>query len=255
MSIADNKVVIVTGSSSGIGAEVARRAALEKYNVLINFNSNQAGADQVVQECLDLGVDALAVGADVGSDEDCHKLADAAIESWGRIDSLVNNAGTTKFCAHANLDGLTAEDFHHLYQVNTIGAFQMIRAVVPTMRKTGGTIVNVASVAGLLGVGSSLAYACSKAAMLAINTSMARELGPEITVNAVCPGMVEGDWLREGLGEDIYPVAESHYRDKASTGNIMTASTVADSIWFFMAGASNVTGEHLLLDGGASLLY
>jgi NAD(P)-dependent dehydrogenase (short-subunit alcohol dehydrogenase family) len=136
-----------------------------------------------------------------------------------------------------------------------VGAFQMIRAVTPIMKVTGGCIVNVASVAGVFGVGSSLPYACSKAAMLAMNKSMARELGPKITVNAVCPGMVEGDWLLNGLGEELYAAIGEHYRGMAPTGEVMTPDTVADSIWYFATGASNVTGEHLVLDGGANLRY
>lgn len=255
MSVSSRKVIIVTGSSSGIGAAVAQRAARENYNVLVNYNSNKAGAEKVVSYCHGQGVDAVAVGADIGEDAACHALVGVAEESWGRVDVLVNNAGTTKFCPHGDLDGLDAEDFHRLYQVNAVGAFQMIRAVVPVMKRNGGSIVNVASVAGLKGAGSSLAYACSKAAMLAINQSMARELGPEIQVNAVCPGMVEGDWLREGLGEELYPAVEQHYRDRAPTGAIMTPDTVADNIWYFAVGASNVTGEHLVLDGGATLPY
>lgn len=130
----------------------------------------------------------------------------------------------------------------------------MIRAVVPLMKETGGSIVNVASIAGIKGVGSSLAYACSKAALLAINQSMARELGPEIRVNAVCPGMVEGEWLKDGLGER-YELVEAYFREKAPTNAIMTAATVAESIWYFAASAPNVTGERLILDGGATLPY
>lgn len=249
------KAILVTGSSSGIGAEVARLAARNGYNVLVNYNSNAAGAEAVVADCLAAGVEALAVKANVAEDADCRKLAAAAVDAWGRIDVLVNNAGTTRFCAHADLEGLDAADFHHLYDVNTIGAFQMIRAVVPTMKKTGGSIVNVASVAGLIGVGSSLAYACSKAAMLAINLSMARNLGPEIRVNAVCPGFVEGDWLQEGLGEEMYDAVRQHYRNQAATGEVMTPATVAENIWYFADSAPNVTGEHLLMDGGATLPY
>ena len=251
----EKKVVIVTGSSSGIGAAVARRAAHENFNVVVNYNSNHDAAEEVVAYCLDQGVEAIAVGADVGEDAACRTLASVAMDTWGRIDVLINNAGTTKFCRHGDLEGISADDFHHLYQVNTIGAFQMIRAVAPDMKKTGGSIVNVASVAGMLGTGSSLAYACSKAALLAINKSMARELGPEIQVNAVCPGMVEGDWLIEGLGEEVYAMVEEHFKSKAPTGRIMTAETVADNIWYFATGASNVTGEQLLLDGGATLPY
>ena len=118
-----------------------------------------------------------------------------------------------------------------------------------------GSIVNVASVAGLIGVGSSLAYACSKAAMLAINKSMARNLGPEIRVNAVCPGFVEGEWMQNGVGEEMYGALRQHYRDRAATGEVMTPATVAENIWYFADSAPNVTGEHLLMDGGATLPY
>jgi 3-oxoacyl-[acyl-carrier protein] reductase len=256
MSVSDNKVILITGSSSGIGAELARLAASKGYNVLVNYNSNRDGAEAVVADCLAAGVEALAVGANVADDQACRELVATAVDAWGRVDVLVNNAGTTKFCAHGDLEGLDADDFHQLYSVNTIGAFQMIRAVVPVMKQTGGSIVNVASVAGLLGVGSSLAYACSKAAMLALNLSMARNLGPEIRVNAVCPGMVEGEWLLQGLGgEEVYNMVKQHYETQASTGKVMNASTVAENIWYFADSAPNVTGEHLILDGGATLPY
>lgn len=255
MSVPKRKVIIVTGSSSGIGATVARLAAGRGYNVLVNYNSNKAGAEAVVAECRALGAEAIAVGANVVEDDDCRKLAAAANEAWGRIDVLVNNAGTTKLCPHGDLDGLDAEDFHRIYAVNAVGAFQMIRAVVPLMKQTGGSIVNVASVAGLIGVGTSLAYACSKAALLAINKSMARNLGPEIRVNAVCPGFVEGEWLQNLLGEEVYAAVKGHYEERASTGQVMTMETVAENIWFFADSAPNVTGEHLLMDGGATLPY
>ena len=251
----DDKVILVTGSSSGIGAAVAKLAARNGYNVLVNYNSNQAGADEVVDYCQQQGVDALSVGADVGEDAACRAMVDAAVERWGRVDSLVNNAGTTKFCGHADLEGLDAEDFHNLYRVNTVGAFQMIRAVVPTMKKTGGSIVNVASVAG-----SNRCWQQSRVRVLQGGHAGAEHVSgpqpwPEIRVNAVCPGMVEGDWLAEGLGEELYPMVKQHYETQASTGEIMNAETVAENIWFFVDSAPNVTGEHLLLDGGATLPY
>lgn len=254
-SRSDSPVAIITGSSSGIGAEVAKIAAQHGYCVVVNYNSNREGADDVVKQCQAHSAEAIAVQANVAADADCRNLAQTALDKWGRIDVLVNNAGTTKFCAHSDLEGLAAEDFQHIYQVNTIGAFQMIRAVAPHMKVSGGRIVNVASVAGILGVGTSLAYACSKAAMLAMNKSMARELGPEILVNAVCPGFVDGSWLREGLGDELYELVKQHYCTQARTQQVMTAETVAKNIWFFAADSQNVTGEHLLMDGGATLPY
>lgn len=249
------KVILITGSSSGIGAALAERAAAKGYDVAINYNSNSAGADRVASQCEKLGANTVTVQADIAVDTDCRRLAQAVADKFGRLDSLVNNAGTTLFCPHGDLEGLQADDIQRLYQVNTIGAFQMIRACSSLLKVQGGTIVNVASIAGIRGVGSSLAYACSKAAMLALNLSMARELGPEIRVNAVCPGMVEGEWLQEGLGEEIYSLVKSHYEDRAPTGQVMNAGTVADNIWFFVDAAPNVTGEQLILDGGATLPY
>lgn len=249
------KVALITGASSGIGAAVARKAAAAGYNVMLGYRSKADEAQAVANACAGEGVEAIAIGGDIAEDTVCRNLAQRAHSEWGRIDVLVNNAGASVFCAHGDLDGVDAKIFHKLYAVNTIGAFQMIRATTPIMKKTGGAIVNVASIAGVLGVGSSLPYACSKAALLALTKSMARELGPEIMVNAVCPGMVAGDWLKDGLGDELYELAEQHYRTRAPTGKIMQPESVADSTWYFATAASNVTGQSLILDGGAILRY
>lgn len=255
MESSDRKTIIITGSSSGIGAAVARLAARHNHNLVINYNSNAEGAENVAEICRTEGVEVVIVQADISKDADCKRLAQAAIDQWGRIDVLVNNAGTTRMVSHDDLDGLDSDDFTNLYQTNTVGAFQMIRAVVPTMKQTGGRIVNVASVAGMIGVGSSVAYACSKGAMLALNKSMARVLGPEIVVNAVCPGFVEGQWLQEGLGEEMYGFVKQHYETQARTNQVMNNETVAENIWYFASTSQNITGEHLLMDGGATLPY
>ena len=251
----NRKVILITGSSSGIGAELAMIAAENAYNVLVSYNSNRAGGEAVAEQCRQRGVEAVVVAADVADDSSCRDLVAAAKQQWGRLDSLVNNAGVTTFCPHDDLDGLEAEDFQRIYATNTIGAFQMARAAAPMLKASRGTIVNVASIAGVLGVGSSLAYACSKGALLSMNKSLARSLGPEIRVNAVCPGLVEGEWLREGLGEQAYATVMQHYRDLAPTNTVMNHRTVAENIWFFVNAAPNVTGEQLILDGGASQAY
>ena len=196
-----NKVAIVTGSSSGVGAATAKLLASLGCNLVINYNSNSAGADAVATECEKHGAETLTVKANVANDEECKSLANEAIQKWGRIDVLVNNAGTTKFVDHSNLEGLSAEDFHKIYGVNVIGAYQMVRAVSEQMKsqQSGGAIVNVASIAGVAGVGSSIAYAASKGAMITMTLSLARVLGPSIRVNVVCPGFIEGEWLRKVL--------------------------------------------------------
>src|SRR6202000_1640890 len=126
--------------------------------------------------------------ADVTGDAACRSLARAALDRWGQIDALVNNAGTTKFVDHADLDGLTGDDFQRIYQTNVIGPFQMIRACAPALKAARGAVVNVSSVAAELGIGSSLAYAASKAALNTMSYSLARSLAPEVRVNVVSPG-------------------------------------------------------------------
>ncbi len=251
----DKKVILITGSSSGIGAELALIAAENAYNVVVSYNSNRAGADTVAEQCRKRGADVIVVAADVAQDSSCRDLVAAAEQQWGRLDSLVNNAGVTTFCPHDDLDGLEAEDFQRIYATNTVGAFLMARAAAPLLKASHGTIVNVASIAGVLGVGSSLAYACSKGALLSMNKSLARSLGPEVRVNAVCPGLVEGEWLKKGLGEETYGTVMQHYRDLAPTNEVMNHRTVAENIWFFVNAAPNVTGEQLILDGGANQAY
>ncbi|MEQ8861404.1 MAG: SDR family oxidoreductase [Pseudomonadales bacterium] len=250
----DGGVAIVTGSSSGVGAATARQLAEKGCHVVINYAHNEAGARETQQACEAFGVETLVLQADVSSDADCRRMAAAADEKWGRIDALVNNAGTTKFCAHSDLDGLSAEDFQHIYGVNTVGAYQMVRAVAAAMRRGGrGSIVNVASIAGVMGVGSSIAYAASKGAMITLGLSLARVLGPEIRLNTVCPGFIQGDWLEAGMGGETYARTKAYLEENTPLKLTSTPDTVAEVIVYFLTGAETVTGETLLLDGGHHL--
>ena len=186
----DKKVAIITGSASGIGAATAVELSRRGWSVLVNYSKSKEKAEQVVKNC----PGAIAVQADVGEDAECRKLAQAAMDKWGRVDALVNNAGTTKFVKHADLDGLSADDFLRIYRLNVVGPFQMARACAPALKAAKGAVVNVSSVASLLGTGSSIAYAASKAALNSMTYSLARVLGPEVRVNAVCPGYVDTPW-------------------------------------------------------------
>ena len=250
-----NHTAIVTGSSSGVGAATAELLASQGCNVVINFNSNSEGAEEVAQACRQHGVETLVVQANVANDEDCIAMAQAAIEKWGRIDVLVNNAGTTKFVDHQNLDGLDKEDFQKIYGVNVIGAYQMTRAVTKQMQsqEDGGAVVNVASTAGVTGIGSCIAYAASKGAMVTMTLSLARALGPSLRINAVCPGFIEGDWLRDGYGDERYEKLMAFNRDTAPLKKTATAQTVAEAILHFVIGPQVVTGETLIVDGGRHL--
>lgn len=250
-----NKVVIITGSGTGVGAATARLFASHGCNVVINYSRNEEGANAVATQCEGLGVEVLVCKADISDDSQCRAMVNRALEKWGQIDYLVNNAGTTKFCAHEDLEGLSAEDFINIYRVNVIGAYQMTRAVSESMKSLsdGGAIVNVASIAGIKGVGSCIAYAASKGAMLTMTLSLARALGPKIRVNAVCPGFIQGQWLKQGLGEEKYAAAKSANERNAPLQETATAESVADAILHFVIGSKLITGEKLIVDGGRYL--
>ena len=158
-----NGVAIITGSSSGVGAACARQLAERGSHVVINYSRNEEGAQQTRVDCEKFGVETAVVQADIADDEQCRSLAQTALDKWGRIDALVNNAGTTKFNPHDNLEGLSKQDFLDIYSVNTVGAYQMIRAVAPSMKRGGrGSIVNVSSIAGVMGVGQFCGICCVK---------------------------------------------------------------------------------------------
>lgn len=250
-----NKIAIITGSSSGVGAATARLLAANGCHLVINYNANADGARQVAADCEQQGVETLICAGNVANDRDCLAMVDAAMKKWGRLDVLVNNAGTTKFVDHHNLDGLSSDDFQRIYGVNVIGCYQMIRAANRIMQTQaeGGVVVNVASTAAITGIGSSVAYAASKGAMVTMTLSLARALGPKLRINAVCPGFIEGDWLLEGLGEEKYNELIQFNRKASALGVTATPETVADAILYFIAGPQIVTGETMIVDGGRHL--
>lgn len=249
-----NGVAIVTGASSGVGASCARKLAALGSHVVINYSRNEQGALDTESSCKEYGVETRVVQADVGDPEDCQKLADAALNAWGRIDALVNNAGTTTFNPHQNLEGLTKDDFLKIYAVNTVGPYMMTKAVVPAMQRgQRGSIVNVSSIAGVMGVGSSVAYAASKGALNTMTLSLARVLGPHIRVNTICPGFIQGEWLKQGLGEETYAAALERTQSTTPLQVASTPDDIADGVLYFITGADVVTGETLILDGGAHL--
>lgn len=247
----EKKVAVVTGSSSGIGAATARLFAGKGYNVVINYSRNPEPADAVAEECRQLGADVLVMKANVAEDADCRALAAAVEEKWGRADALVNNAGTTKFVAAKDLEGLCAQDFHDIYAVNVIGAYQMIRAFAPLMAKHPvAGIVNVSSIASVMGVGSSIAYMASKGALNAMTFGMARALAPHIRVNAVGPGMVETPWLQQGLGAEKYEARRQAYIGSTALEATILPEDVADACFWLCDGAPKTTGEFILIDAG-----
>ncbi|MEQ8327837.1 MAG: SDR family NAD(P)-dependent oxidoreductase, partial [Parvibaculum sp.] len=205
MSQLKNKVAIVTGSATGLGAAVALQLADKGCNVVINYTKSETEAKETLAACEAKGVEALLAQGDVGEDADCRRIVDETVKKWGRLDVLVNNAGGTKFANHAELDELNAEDFLWIYKVNVVGAYQMIRACAPHMKEAGkGSVVNVSSIAGVTGIGSSVAYAASKGALNTMTLSLARSLAPKIRVNAVCPGFIGTRWFSDRFGSQTF---------------------------------------------------
>ena len=253
--VSSNKVAIITGGSRGVGAATAKLLASKGWNVTITCTSSMDDATSVVKECEKLGVEAIALTADVSEDNSCIQTAQETINKWGRIDALVNNAGTTKFVFnHADLDGLDAGDFLHIYKVNVVGPFQMVRACKEMLLNSDNpSVVNISSIAGIKGLGSSLAYASSKGALNTMTKSMARNLGP-IRVNAICPGFIQGDWLRNGMGDDLYNAALENLTNNTPLKLTVTPEQVAEGIYSFIGINKVVTGETMLMDGGHHLI-
>ncbi|HNM78645.1 MAG TPA: SDR family oxidoreductase [Tepidiformaceae bacterium] len=249
-----NGVVIVTGSATGVGAASAKMLAAKGCNVVINYTKSEAEAKETQAACEAFGVQTLLCQADVSNDADCRRMAQAAIDKWGRIDGLINNAGTTHFVNHANLEGLTADDFHRIYSVNVIGPYQMTRAVAGQMKQQGrGAVVNVSSIAGVMGVGSSIAYTASKGALNTMTLSLARALGPEIRVNTICPGFIQGRWLRGGMGDEAYEAAKAFQERTTPLRKAGTPEDMAQAAVWFIEGADLITGEILIVDAGSHL--
>lgn len=245
-------VAIVTGGGTGIGASVVRLLAGRGVRCVINYAHSRDEAEALAVE---VGNGSIAVRADIADDGECRALAEAARVAFGRCDFLVNNAGRTKFADHEDLDALAGEDFLDIYRLNVIAAFQMIRAAAPLLRASEvGAVVNVASVAGVFGVGSSVAYAASKGALITMTKSLARVLAPAIRVNAVAPGYVGTGWFEKRLGEQGF--AKLNARIAGATPMAMAAGPddIAGPIVMLLDPASRVvTGECLLLDAGAHL--
>jgi 3-oxoacyl-[acyl-carrier protein] reductase len=247
------KVAIVTGSATGVGAATALMLARRGYNLLLNYSRSEAEARQSQAACEDAGAETVLVRGDVSQDADCKALAAAAVKRWNRIDALVNNAGTSVFGQAAAWDALDAEVFQRILGVNTLGVFQMVRACVPHLKAAQGSIVNVSSIAGALGIGSSIPYVASKGAVNAMTLHLARSLAPDVRVNAVCPGLITSRWFVEGIGQEGFEKVKAAVEQTTPLRRASTPEDVADAIVWLVCGAPTMTGELLLLDGGTHL--
>jgi len=256
----DGLCAIVTGSASGLGAATAAILAKGGARVVVNYSSSKKEAEATADLCRSAGGEVVVVQGDVSRDEDCRKIV-AAAAPWGRLDALINNAGTTKHVAHGNLDGLSAEDFQRLFGVNTIGPFQMVRAAQSLLEagaKASGraaAVVNVSSVAGISGIGSSIAYAASKGALNTMTLSLARALAPLIRVNTVCPGYIDTPWFTKGRGEEGARQVRDGVIARVPLKVASSADDIAQLVCFLATPASSsMTGELVRMDAGMHLI-
>jgi 3-oxoacyl-[acyl-carrier protein] reductase len=253
MDASNRPVALVTGSATGVGAATCLMLSQRGWNVVVNYSRSEQEARETEAACRAAGAETLIARGDVSQDADCRAVAQSAVERWGRIDALVNNAGTSVFGEAAAWDNIDAEVFHRIVGVNALGMFQMVRACLPQLKAAKGSIVNVSSVAGALGIGSSVPYVASKGAMNSMTLHFARQLAPDVRVNAVCPALITSRWFDEGLGPGGLQKAIAATEQHTPLRRASTPEDVADAIVWLVCGAKTVTGELLMVDGGTHL--
>jgi 3-oxoacyl-[acyl-carrier protein] reductase len=237
-------VAVITGSATGIGKAIALRLAREGVHITINYSKSENEALETQKEIEALGVKCLLFKATVSDDVQVRQMIKETVDLFGRLDILVNNAGVTDFVSHDDLEGLKEEYWDRVMDVNVKGLFFCSRAAAVELKKQKGCIVNITSVAGLTGLGSSIAYAASKAAAISVTKSLARIMAPEVRVNSIAPGIVQTRWV-EGQEDHIKRLAEG-----TPLGRIATPEDVAEVAYSLIAHSNFVTGEILKVDGG-----
>ena len=250
----DGKAALVTGGGTGVGRATALALAERGCSVVVNYSRSKDAAEATAEEIRGKGVKGLAVLADVAEDAACRALVEQTVGELGRLDVLVNNAGTTVFAAHQDLERITDADWERVMGVNQKGPFQCARAPRDALvADGGGEVVNVSSVAGVAGIGSSIPYCASKAGLNVLTVILARVLGPSVRVNAVAPGFITGRWLRDGLGEPVYEAVKKSMEERSPLGRVCDPEDVRDAILSLVEGSDLVTGQVLLCDGGMTI--
>ena len=245
-------VALVTGAARGIGRAAALALASHGYDVVVNYSVSGAAAQDVVREAGARGAQALAAQADVADEPAVLAMVRAAQDAFGRLDALVNNAGMTIDVPPSDLDGLSMADWDRVFAVNVRGLFQVTRACVPLLRQAPHpAVVNTASIAGLRPGPQPFPYAASKAAVVSLTRTLAGALGPRIRVNAVAPGWMEGEWMRERLAENYGRLMERRAR-MTPLRRCVTPDDVAATIVSLVVSNPFVTGEVVVVDGGYS---
>ena len=236
------QVVAITGSSSGIGAATARAFAALGSAVLVNSARSVADGEAVAAAL----PDALYVQGDITEAGAPERMVAAALERWGRLDTLVNNAGTTAVIPHHDIEAASVDVWRRIFEVNVFGTWAMTTAALPALRAAHGSVVNVASVAGVRPTGSSIPYAASKAALNHMTVLLAKVVGPEVRVNAVAPGLVDTPWTAD------WDVVRDFVTQVAPLKRSGRPEDVAEVI-VSLARAAYVTGQVVVVDGGLSI--
>jgi 3-oxoacyl-[acyl-carrier protein] reductase len=245
--MSQERVALVTGAATGIGRAVAWRLAERGFAVTVNYSRSKTEAEETADGVRSRGANALVYAADVADDTAVRAMVERTTEEFDGLDVLINNAGMTHFIPHTDLEGLTDQVWDEILNVNLKGTFFACRAAMPHLKARKGTIVNVASVAGLAGSGSSIAYAASKGAVITLTKSLARAFAPEVRVNAVAPGPVQTRWLADH--QDMVEQAMKLTPLKRPA----TAEDVADTILFLADTTTLITGQVLVIDGGRTI--
>ena len=249
------RVAIVTGGGTGIGrATSIRLARAGAKAVLINYSRSAAEAESTSDELRGLGTEGVAHRADVADESMVKAMVASTVKRWGRLDVLVNNAGTTHFIAHPDLDGLTDEVWNDILSVNLKGTFFCCRAAAPELKKAGGAIVNIASIAAHRASGSSIAYAVSKAGVVQLTRALALALAPDVRVNSVSPGLVSTRWFSKNFGDEAAAAQEDAFASATPLRKIATPDDVAQAVVALLEN-DLITGQDLVIDGGKNVLY
>jgi len=247
--MASRKAALVTGAATGIGAAAVRALARAGYDVAVNYSSSEKAARETAAEAEKLGAKTLLVRCDVSDEKAVRAMLESVKKTFGRLDVLVNNAGTTAPWKPRDLETLSLEEWDRVFAVNVRGLFQVTRAAVPLLREAKGCIVNTASIVGLRPGPQPLPYAASKAAVVNLTKTLAWNLGPEIRVNAVAPGWMEGDWMKRML-KDKYEDLMGKRAKATPLKRVVTAEDVAETMMSLIESNRFVTGEIIVIDGG-----
>jgi 3-oxoacyl-[acyl-carrier protein] reductase len=241
------RTAIITGGSTGIGRAIALKLASNGVNIAINYSKSLLEAQKTIDEVKKLGVQGEIYQANVSNSIEVEEMCKRVIEDFGKVDILVNNAGTTNYVALEDLHGLLDEYWDNAFNVNVKGAFYTSRCCQEELKKNNGCIINITSIAGFNGMGSSIAYSASKAAGISLTKSLAHVFAPEVRVNSIAPGIVQTRWV-EGQEDHI-----KKYSDGTPLGRVATPEDVAEMASAIIQGGDFITGQTVVVDGGFTL--